>query len=212
MERSKKWYEKTGWIIILTLLFFPVGLFLMWKYANWNKIIKIAVTSFYVLVVIITRSSSPSTDTPQVSQAVPDVPSITEEYKASLAQTFCDERSKPYTRAVNLSDFIAMAEADGKEVNLRPANGVYPTKDNCKKVADICLNVWNKEECEDIATRKIWIGMDDDQLMLSWGLPDDRNNTVSSWGVRSQWVYGLGEYVYLEGKSNNELKVTSWQN
>ncbi len=33
----KKWYQKTGWIIALLILIFPVGLFLMWKYTNWKK-------------------------------------------------------------------------------------------------------------------------------------------------------------------------------
>ena len=32
---DEKWYQKTGWIIALLILFFPAGLFLMWKYSNW---------------------------------------------------------------------------------------------------------------------------------------------------------------------------------
>ncbi len=42
---KKKWYEKTGVILILLILFFPVGLFLMWKYKkNWNVIVKIIIS------------------------------------------------------------------------------------------------------------------------------------------------------------------------
>lgn len=36
-DNELKWYKKTGWIIFLLIFFFPVGLFLMWKYAKWNK-------------------------------------------------------------------------------------------------------------------------------------------------------------------------------
>lgn len=129
-----------------------------------------------------------------------------------LSTLFCSERSKPNVRAVNLADFIAMYEANGETVTLKPANGVYPTKENCQKVIEICLKLWNTEDCRNIAERKIWIGMTTDQLILSWGLPNDRNNSTYSFGVHSQWVYGtFGSYVYLEGKDKNSMKVTSWQ-
>lgn len=52
METKKKWYQKTGWIIALLILFFPVGLFLMWKYANWNKKVKWGISIFFLLFII----------------------------------------------------------------------------------------------------------------------------------------------------------------
>ena len=70
MEIKKKWYQSTPAIIALIIFFFPVGLFLMWKYAGWNKIVKIVVTGIYALVVIgiaspsSNRTTSPTT-TPQ---------------------------------------------------------------------------------------------------------------------------------------------------
>lgn len=57
---QKKWYQKTGWIIALLILFFPIGLFLMWKYANWNKIVKIIITVLFALS-LIGNMTSPST-------------------------------------------------------------------------------------------------------------------------------------------------------
>lgn len=171
----------------------------------WFWVILILISFF-----IIKMSFSPTTQ--QNTTAVPTPPAITEEYKSSLAKTFCDERSKPNVRAVNFADFIMMYEKVGEEVTLKSANGIYPTKENCKKVADLCLRLWKKEECEDIAKEKIWIGMDKDQLILSWGIPNDTNNSVYSFGVRSQWVYAdFGPYVYLEGKIQNDMKVKSWQ-
>lgn len=44
-----RWYEKTGVIILFLILFFPIGLFLMWKYGKWNKSIKITVTVLLVV-------------------------------------------------------------------------------------------------------------------------------------------------------------------
>lgn len=46
-------YTKTWFTVVALLLFFPVGLFTMWKYMNWNKIIKIGITALFILWFII---------------------------------------------------------------------------------------------------------------------------------------------------------------
>lgn len=131
----------------------------------------------------------------------------------ALGQTFCSER-KSGVRAVNLATFIEMYNKKGETVTLKPASGA-PSQENCNKVAEICITIWNEEECQNIAERKIWIGMTEDQLILSWGLANDRNNSAYSFGINSQWVYGSpiygANYVYLEGKTEEDMKVTSWQ-
>lgn len=43
-KECKKWHQKTGGIICWLIFFFPVGLYLMWKYADWKKITKIIVS------------------------------------------------------------------------------------------------------------------------------------------------------------------------
>lgn len=50
---NKKWYQKTGWIIALIILFFPVGIFLMWKYTDWKRPVKFAVTAFILFFAIV---------------------------------------------------------------------------------------------------------------------------------------------------------------
>ncbi len=37
---QKKWYQKTGWIIALSILFFPLGLYLLWKNKYMSKPLK----------------------------------------------------------------------------------------------------------------------------------------------------------------------------
>lgn len=44
INTSKKWYEKTWVIILFLLIFWPVGLFLMWRFADWSKTAKVVVT------------------------------------------------------------------------------------------------------------------------------------------------------------------------
>lgn len=45
---NKKWYQKTGWIIVWLFMFFPVGLFLMWKYTDWKKSVKGIITAVMI--------------------------------------------------------------------------------------------------------------------------------------------------------------------
>ena len=61
---NKKWYQKTGYIILLLVLFFPVGLFLMWKYTNWGKKVKIAISVIFALLFIIAVASPSDSDEP----------------------------------------------------------------------------------------------------------------------------------------------------
>lgn len=135
--------------------------------------------------------------------------------KEEISNLFCSERSEANVRSVNLTDFISMYEKNGETVTLHPANDIKPTQETCNKITDICFEWWNEKDCRNIAERKIWIGMDKHQLYLSWGLPDDTNNTTNSYGISSQFVYGdpiyNANYVYLEGKDENSMKVTSWQ-
>jgi len=57
-----KWYQKPISIIILIVLFFPVGLYLMWKNRLWSKSVRILVTIFMVGFFIYTSSNSKSSD------------------------------------------------------------------------------------------------------------------------------------------------------
>lgn len=49
-SQDTPWYKRTGWIIALLILFWPVGLYLMWNYTNWNKVVKWVITGFLVVV------------------------------------------------------------------------------------------------------------------------------------------------------------------
>lgn len=52
-----KFYEK-NWFVILTLvIFFPLGLFLMWKYVDWSKEIKGIITGAIVALALISFST-----------------------------------------------------------------------------------------------------------------------------------------------------------
>jgi hypothetical protein len=168
------------------------------------------------------KKISSSNEVPETGGEVAQEKNVEEERKKleeekqknidNLGHKFCENRQGEYVHdiffcsgCIDLNEII-----DGLD---RIHNAKSPaTQENCEKIAVYCLALWNENECQKIAEQKIWLGMSKDQLLLSWGVPKDVNNSIGSWGVHSQWVYdSFGPYVYLEGESETSLAVTSWQ-
>jgi len=60
------WYKKSITIVAFLILFFPVALFLMWKYTNWKQPIKWLITGVFVLILLggfISDNSQQNTNT-----------------------------------------------------------------------------------------------------------------------------------------------------
>ena len=55
-----RFYEKDWFVILMLILFFPVGLFLMWKYSKWHKTAKIIISVFFAIMVIFSDGSKES--------------------------------------------------------------------------------------------------------------------------------------------------------
>jgi hypothetical protein len=68
---KKRWYQKTIWIVVLLVLFFPVGLFLMWKYTKWNKAVKWIITGFFLLYAFSLASTSKTPTQPTQNNKPP---------------------------------------------------------------------------------------------------------------------------------------------
>lgn len=81
---GKKWYQKTGWIIALLILFFPVGLFLMWKYTDWKKPVKWIVTVFILIFALVGLASPSSLSEINLSADTRTAYDINQEIKISV--------------------------------------------------------------------------------------------------------------------------------
>jgi hypothetical protein len=53
------------------------------------------------------------------------------------------------------------------------------------------------EHREAILAKKVGLGMSTDDVIASWGKPDQVNTTVTAYGKHEQWVYG-STYLYFE--------------
>ena len=61
--------EKTWFIILMLIFLFPVGIYLMWKYTNWDKIAKVVVTIFVIILGV-----SGGTKNEMVNSLKPNIP------------------------------------------------------------------------------------------------------------------------------------------
>jgi len=60
---------------------------------------------------------------------------------------------------------------------------------------------WGEDIIEVIKNKKVRIGMTEYQAMISWGKPNEINQTITSYGVSEQWVYkhfNSNQYLYFE--------------
>ena len=68
------------------------------------------------------------------------------------------------------------------------------------------IEKYGEKTAEAIIKQKIFRGMSESALVESWGRPEEINSSVGSWGTHKQYVYGSGNYVYVENGV-----ITSWQ-
>ena len=97
METKKAWYQHTIITVLSLTFFFPVGLYLMWRYSDWNKWAKIIITGFFALFVLSIANSPDSADTSTDTQTqtpqTENSPTVSEE--APTAEP--DQSSKDFS-------------------------------------------------------------------------------------------------------------------
>lgn len=54
MNKNKNWFENQVLIVLLLFLFFPLGLYLMWRHTDWSKRTKYIITGFFAFFLFIT--------------------------------------------------------------------------------------------------------------------------------------------------------------
>lgn len=57
---------------------------------------------------------------------------------------------------------------------------------------------WSAHDIDNILQRKVTIGMTSSMVTAAWGKPTEVNRTVTAASNSEQWVYGSGDYVYVE--------------
>lgn len=94
LMNTKKWYQKSWFTILMLIFFFPVGIYLMWKHTNWNKIVKIVITAFFALILsaaLFSDNSEPTTETGNDITTTDISNTITTEQKSSTTKSTTTE-------------------------------------------------------------------------------------------------------------------------
>lgn len=115
-----RFFERT-WFVILTLIFFfPLGLFLMWKYEKFNKVARIIVTVIIGLAAFstFTGESDNTATQPLVEEPTTTTADTSEEDKAAAeaaAKKEAEEAKKKEEQEKALAEAQAAEEAKGKQ-------------------------------------------------------------------------------------------------
>jgi hypothetical protein len=99
--------------------------------------------------------------------------------------------------ASSLDRFIAIEQIE----DMDPAKGaeLKPLKAQISKLIEAQQAKTAKETVEKKRKSGVSLGMSkEDVLASSWGHPKSINRSVYSFGVREQWVYGGGNYLYFK--------------
>ena len=120
-----KWYQRTGWILVFLIFFFPVGCYLMWKYRpGWNKWVKWPLTAVFGLWFLIiaatslTPASSPDSltlseapETPLISQADLDA-----KIQAAVDEALAESQALLAEKESELSEISGLLEETQDEL------------------------------------------------------------------------------------------------
>ena len=103
-----KIYEKNWFIILMLVVFFPVGLFLMWKNAKWHKTVKIIISVLFAIMVIFSNGNEKSKNVE------------TKDTNAEVETVKVDERKELQEKSKTIldsKDYYAMNEDERKTIN-----------------------------------------------------------------------------------------------
>ena len=116
-----KFYEKDWFVILMLILCFPVGLFLMWKYSKWQKVAKIIVTIVIAAIAIFSDASkeSKNVETKNTNAEVETVDKTKDanaEAEIAKANKIKELQEKSKT-ILDSKDYYAMNEDERKTIN-----------------------------------------------------------------------------------------------
>ena len=116
-----KFYEKDWFVVLMLILCFPVGLFLMWKYSKWQKVAKIIVTIVIAAIAIFSDASkeSKNVETKNTNAEVETVDKTKDanaEAEIAKANKIKELQEKSKT-ILDSKDYYAMNEDERKTIN-----------------------------------------------------------------------------------------------
>lgn len=138
---QSKWYDKTWLVILLCILFFPVGLYALWKNQSISKGWKIGVTVLFALIGIANFKDDKKSSIPTSSSSQGN-------YQNSGNQTTQESNAPTYAKIgdeITIEHFIykvndvRFAKSVGNDFTKKTADGIY-------LIVDLALKNMDSEE------------------------------------------------------------------
>ncbi len=126
---TKKWYQKSWFTILMLIIFFPAGIYLMWKHTNWNKIVKIVITVFFAFIMSVALFGDDSDTTAETGNNITtsDTTATVTEPKTSTTKTTTKETTTEATTEATTT------EASTKETTTVETTTESTTKETTTK-------------------------------------------------------------------------------
>lgn len=202
---SQKWYEKNVGIILFLIFFFPIGLFLMWKYSRWNKVAKIVISLIGALVIIANVGNAVKvTDIKTANFA------IQEQSKGKIGEDKTTDTAKvTYENFLNIKmgqsyEEIADLLGEGKEGSSSDIDTtIY--RWNGKGISNISVTVQNG-----IITAKTQAGLNSNQIDITMDNYNKIENGMTYEQVKS--ILGEGEVTSQTDMTNQKSITYSYIN
>lgn len=106
---EKKWYDKTWLVILLCIIFFPIGIYALWKNQSISKGWKIGITTLIAIIVIVNLADDDKKgefSSDNSSKKIESSSDLTQEQKDSIAvvekQQMIEDRKSQTIAASNL--------------------------------------------------------------------------------------------------------------
>jgi hypothetical protein len=97
------------------------------------------------------------------------------------------------------SSNVAIAAQEARDAKaLAAKQKAAAAKAKADWIASVNSHGWPQRVVDAILTKKIFVGMTAEQARMSWGKPQTNNKTVTAAHVHEQWVYGSGQYLYID--------------
>lgn len=127
---EKPWYEKTGLVILLCVLFFPVGLYALWKNSTISKFWKFGVTALIAIIIIAncgddkkvdnatTENETVTSETSEKTKTVSDLETLKTKLKNNIKSLEKDDlTSSPLKSAQDFTIAVAIFKAYAITIN-----------------------------------------------------------------------------------------------
>jgi hypothetical protein len=235
MDNSNAWYEKTWLVVILCIIFFPVGLYALWKNSSISKGWKIGVTVFFALLVLANLgdkedSNKEDSQNKTSNTEINDVENISKQLDNEL-KAF----EKPFNRGNigykgmitmfrGYSEIISKAKSTNNKEMISKADDLY---NKALKIQQKELPKMRKEFCDDIGA-KLWEenisvvckGSNNTTIELVSGIYANNKNIKKSQEsisetlnllkfkrVNYKWIKHDEEYTYYDLENDNQKLI-----